>query len=173
MFYTKKIIIIITKLPTLNPLLSSRNREKSSYVFSFFTFLMMLHEMIYLLVITTCFYKYIYSRHRRRLCTCLFLYNKLHDWLCVSDVDAMIHHQKQQSIRVPMSICDLSENILTSGIQFPGESKTKKIYIFLLIKLRKIPPVEEMSPMTLKTILMRYDNIKPSRVKLILKVVQK
>ncbi|KAE9534884.1 hypothetical protein AGLY_008176, partial [Aphis glycines] len=37
-------------------------------------------------------------------------------------ITSMIHHQKQsqQSIRVPKSICDLSEDVLISGIQFPG-----------------------------------------------------
>lgn len=34
----------------------------------------------------------------------------------------IMEHQ-QQSIRVPESIGDLSEDVLTSGIQFPGETK--------------------------------------------------
>jgi len=44
----------------------------------------------------------------------------------VPGIAAMIHHQKQsqQSVRVPKSICDLSEDVLTSGVQFPGESET-------------------------------------------------
>jgi hypothetical protein len=63
-------------------------------------------------------------RRRRRLYTCLFFCNKLR--LCVADRTIMIHTQKQrQSIRVPKSICDLSEDVLMSGLQFPGETKFK------------------------------------------------
>ncbi|VVC32644.1 Hypothetical protein CINCED_3A025235 [Cinara cedri] len=38
------------------------------------------------------------------------------------DMTSVIHHQQkqQQSVRVPKSIGDLSEDVLTSGIQFPG-----------------------------------------------------
>lgn len=82
--------------------------------------------MIYLMVITTSLY--IAGRGGSCVPVCFCIINYKSD--CVSDVAAMIHHQKQQSIRVPKSICDLSEDVLMSGVQFPGESETRKNTLF-------------------------------------------
>lgn len=134
----KKMFTNKTKTPDIEPIIRPRHYRENNRLASFrflflFFFLMIRREMIYSSVITA----REVSRWRTR-CTCLFFLfincttkYWLRVYMRVSDITAaMIHHQKQQlqqqqPVRVPKSICDLSEDVLASGVQFPGESERK------------------------------------------------
>ncbi|XP_060843323.1 puratrophin-1-like isoform X1 [Rhopalosiphum padi] len=77
-------------------------------------------------------------------------------------ITAMIHHQKQsqQSIRVPKSICDLSEDVLTSGIQFPGAVDRQGNAVILWVEGQSEHSSETMSDVNAAELILYYASLR-------------
>ncbi|XP_060877232.1 puratrophin-1-like isoform X2 [Metopolophium dirhodum] len=77
-------------------------------------------------------------------------------------ITAMIHHQKQshQSVRVPKSICDLSEDVLTSGVQFPGAVDRQGNAVILWVEGQSGHSSETISDVNAAELILYYASLR-------------
>ncbi|XP_025409795.1 rho guanine nucleotide exchange factor 40-like isoform X2 [Sipha flava] len=79
----------------------------------------------------------------------------------VADRTIMIHTQKQrQSIRVPKSICDLSEDVLMSGLQFPGAVDRQGNALILWVEAQSGTHSDKLSDVNAAELILYYASLR-------------